>query len=242
MVSPIYRSDLAEVYNADALDVLPELETESVDLVIADPPYGIEWRSNRRAETFDELLSDGSGEEDREGIRKVLAETVRLVGQHRHLYVFGPDDVLAGLLVSERAELVWDKARPGMGDLSAPWGPQHERISFAVSKHRHAGKRDAPALPVRMRKGSVLRFTPPTGRNVRHPSEKPTTLLRELVESSSRAGDLVLDPFAGVGSTGVAAVLAGRRTILVELDDRYARIAVQRIQDAEQIYRSSLDA
>lgn len=236
----LYRSEFAEVHHADALEVLPSIATESVDLVIADPPYGIEWRSNMRAETFDELLNDAPA--DREGIRKVLAECVRLVGQHRHLYVFGPDDVLAGLLVSERAELVWDKARPGMGDLSAPWGPQHERISFAVSKHRHAGKRDAPALPVRMRKGSVLRFSPPTGRNVRHPSEKPTTLLRELVESSSRAGDLVLDPFAGIGSTGVAAILAGRRTILVELDDRYARIAVQRVQDAEQIYRSSLDA
>ena len=141
MVTPLYRSELAEVWHADALDVLPELPTESVDLVIADPPYGVEWRSNRRAETFDELLNDAPA--DRDGIRKVLAETVRLVGQHRHLYVFGPDDVLAGLLVSERAELVWDKARPGMGDLSAPWGPAHELISFAVSKHRHAGKRDA---------------------------------------------------------------------------------------------------
>lgn len=239
MVSPIYRSDLAEVYNADALDVLPELATESVDLVIADPPYGVEWQSNRRAETFDEILSDAPS--DREGIRKVLAETVRLVGQHRHLYVFGPDDVLAGLLVSERAELVWDKGRPGMGDLSAPWGPQHERISFAVSKRRHAGKRDAPALPVRMRKGSVLRFSPPTGRNVRHPSEKPVALLRELVESSSRAGDLVLDPFAGIGSTGVAAILSGRRTILVELHDDYARLAVRRVQDAEKFYRDSAE-
>jgi site-specific DNA-methyltransferase (adenine-specific) len=237
VVIPIYRSELAEVYAGDALDVLPELATESVDLVIADPPYGVEWRSNRRAETFEELLNDAPA--DREGIRKVLAEAVRLVGQHRHLYVFGPDDVLAGLLVSERAELVWDKARPGMGDLSAPWGPAHELLSFAVSKHRHAGKRDAPALPVRMRKGSVLRFTPPTGRNVRHPSEKPVALLRELVESSTRAGELVLDPFAGVGSTGVAAILAGRRTILVELDDRYARIAVQRIQDAEKLARDA---
>lgn len=236
----LYRSEFAEVHQGDALDVLPGFATESVDLVIADPPYGVEWQSNRRAETFDELLGDAPS--DRDGIRSVLAEAVRLVGQHRHLYVFGPDDVLAGLLVSERAELVWDKARPGMGDLAAPWGPQHERISFAVSKHRHAGKRDAPALPARMRKGSVLRFAPPTGRNVRHPSEKPVALLRELVESSSRAGDLVLDPFAGVGSTGVAAILSGRRTILVELDDRYARIAVQRVQDAEQIYRASLDA
>lgn len=236
----VLRTELVELHHADALDVLPTLETESVDLVVTDPPYGVEWRSNMRAETFDELLNDGRDENARRGVARVLAETVRLVGQHRHLYVFGPTDVLAGHLVAEVVELVWDKARPGMGDLAAPWGPQHERISFTVSKHRHAGKAGASSLPARLRKGSVLRFAPPTGRNVRHPSEKPVALLRELVESSSRAGEVVLDPFAGVGSTGVAAILSGRRAILVELDARYVDVAIDRLRRAEELYREGV--
>lgn len=229
----LHRSELAEVHHGDALDVLASIETESVDLVVTDPPYGVEWRSNRRAETFEELIGDGL--DDRAGIAEVIRAAVRTVGQNRHLYVFGPSDVLEGQLVSEPTELIWDKGRVGMGDLSSQWGPAHEPISFAVSKHRHAGKAGTPNLAVRLRKGSVLRFTPPTGRNVRHPSEKPTGLLRELIESSSRAGDLVLDPFAGVGSTGVAAVLAGRRTILVEIEEKYAWEAVTRIRRAEAI-------
>ena len=231
----LHRSELSEVHHGDALDVLPKIETESTGLVVTDPPYGAEWQSNRRAETFDQLLGDGAGADDRGGVRDVLAEAVRCVAQHRHLYVFGPTDVLEGLKVSEVVSLVWDKGTLGMGDLTARWAPAHEPISFAVSQHRHAGKSGKGALPARLRKGSVLRFTRPTGRTVRHPSEKPLALLRELVESSSRIGETVLDPFAGSGSTGVAAVLSGRRTILVEADLAYAELTVERIRRAEQL-------
>lgn len=229
----LYQSDRAVIHHADALDVLPTIGTESVDLVIADPPYGVEWRSNHRRDLFDHIENDRPA--DRDGIRQALTHCVRVVGQHRHLYVFGPDDVLDGLKISETAALVWSKARNGMGDLSAAWAPAHEPITFAVSKHRHGGKAGAGNLAARLRKGSVLTVPPPTGRNVRHPSEKPVALLAELVESSSRIGELVLDPFAGIGSTLVAAVLSGRRAVGIELDPRYAEIAVDRVRRAEEI-------
>lgn len=193
----IYRSDQAQVVHGDARDYLPMLATESVDLVVVDPPYGVEWESGRRAESFGQL--DQDGQSDRDGLREVLRECVRLVGQNRHLYVFGPSDVLDGLKVSAVAPLVWDKQVNGTGALNQPWAPAHEPISFAVSKHRHAGEAGRDNVAVRMRKGSVLRFQRPTGRKVRHPSEKPWPLLRELIESSSRQGDLVLDPCAGSG-------------------------------------------
>jgi DNA modification methylase len=231
----LYESDLATVHFGDARDILPRLTTESFDLVVTDPPYGVEWQSGFRAEAFDQLLGDGGGE--RSDVAEVLRESVRLVGQKRHLYIFGPADVLEGLKVSAATPLIWDKGRPGMGDLASSWGPAHEDITFTVSLHRHAGQRGQEKLPNRIRKGSVLRFPPITGRKVRHPSEKPVDLLRELVESSSRQGELVLDPFAGVGSTGVAAILSGRRTFMVELKREYAEIAVDRIRRAEEIVK-----
>lgn len=238
-MQPIYRSDRAEVWHADARDVLAGMTTESVDLVVTDPPYGAEWRSNLRAEQFDMLTGDGSG--DRDGIRAIIGETVRLVGQHRHLYVFGPVDVLEGHKVADVVSLVWDKGMLGAGDLTAAWGPQHEPISFTVSKHRHAGQTGADTVPTRLRKGSVLRFGRPTGRKVRHPSEKPVALLRELVESSSRQGELILDPFAGIGSTGVAAILSGRRAVLIEIDRRFADIAVDRVRAAERLHQQATE-
>ncbi|MEU4296359.1 DNA-methyltransferase [Kitasatospora aureofaciens] len=69
----------------------------------------------------------------------------------------------------------------------------------------------------------------------RHPTEKPVRLMAELIESSSRRGELILDPFAGSGSTLVAALLAGRHAIGCELDERYVEVAVQRIREAERI-------
>lgn len=233
MSGPIYTGPLATVYCADARDVLPRFQTESLDLVVTDPPYGVEWQSGFRAETFEQLANDGVG--DREGIREILTDCVRLVGQNRHLYVFGPTDVLEGLKVSAVTPLVWDKATLGAGDLTAAWSPAHEPISFVTSKHRHAGQSGKEGVPNRLRKGSVLRFPRPTGRKVRHPSEKPVPLLRELIESSSRQGETVLDPFAGIGSTGVAAILAGRKAVLVEVKREYADVAVQRIRAAEAI-------
>lgn len=152
------------------------------------------------------------------------------------MYVFGPADVLPDLLTTAPVALVWDKLRTGPGDLASPWGPAHEPITFMVSKHRHAGEAGATTnVAARLRKGSVLRCTPPTGRKVRHPSEKPVALLAELVESSTRAGELVLDPCAGIGSTGVAAVLRGRRALLIESHRRYAEIAADRLRRAEAL-------
>jgi DNA modification methylase len=227
-----YASERVKLIVGDARDVLRDLSTESADLVVVDPPYGVEWQSNQRAERFDVLHEDGAG--DREGVRVILEECVRVVGQHRHLYIFGPDDVLAGLKTTAPVDLVWAKPMNGAGDLSARWAPAHEPIRFLVSEHRHAGKAGrTTAVAARLRKGSVLTHGRPTGRKVRHPTEKPVSLLADLIESSSRAGELVLDPCAGSGSTGVAAILRGRRALLVESHWPYARMAAERLRLAE---------
>lgn len=234
-----YQSERVTLYHGDAFYELLELDTESFDLILTDPPYGVEFQCGRREGTFDVILNDTP--DDRDLIRAALIQCVRLVGQNRHLYVFGPTDVLEGLKVTETTALIWDKGVVGMGNLESSWGPAHEPITFAVSKHRHAGETGAKSHAVRLRKGSVLRFTRPTGRKVRHPNEKPVALCRELIESSTRQGDVVLDPFAGSGSTGVAAVLAGRRAVLIESDDRWLALARERIIHAEKIAEEMAD-
>lgn len=234
MSEVLYATDRARVVCGDARNVLEGLDTESADLVIVDPPYGVEWRSNRRAESFDALAGDGADERD--GVRAILEQATRVVGQNRHLYVFGPGDVLEGLKVSAPVSLVWDKGTNGTGNLASAWAPSHEPIAFVVSKHRHAGQAGKDGgIPARLRKGSVLSFPRRTGRTVRHPTEKPVGLLAELVESSSRAGELVIDPCAGVGSTGVAALLRNRRALLIEIDPAYAQLAAARLRAAEAI-------
>lgn len=69
----------------------------------------------------------------------------------------------------------------------------------------------------------------------RHPTEKPLPLMSDLIESSSRRGEIVLDPFAGSGSTLVAAALTGRRAVGCELDPRYVDVICRRLAKAERI-------
>lgn len=73
----------------------------------------------------------------------------------------------------------------------------------------------------------------------RHPTEKPVALMAQLIESSTVRGDLVVDPFAGVGSTLVAAILSGRRAWGVEVEERYATIALDRVRRAEALVRQT---
>lgn len=242
MTEPYLQTEHATLYLADAREILPQFETESFGLVVTDPPYGVDFQSSMRAEKFDAIANDGTN--DRGVIEDILTHCVRLVGQNRHLYVFGPE-VLRDAMnakVSAPAQIIWDKGTISMGDLSSPWGPQHELIYFYTSLHRHGGKRGSENNPVRLRKGSVLTHSRRTGRTLRHPTEKPVPLLSELIESSSRIGDTILDPFAGVGSTGVAATLLGRKSVLVELDEKFAEIAATRLVAAECVREQAVAA
>jgi DNA modification methylase len=74
-----------------------------------------------------------------------------------------------------------------------------------------------------------------------HPSQKPIRLLQEIIQKFTQPGDTILDPFAGSGTTGIAAVRTGRNAILIEKDPGYFAIMSKRIADAQQQMRLPLD-
>lgn len=234
---PYFRGRLSTLYVGDCRALTPTLEPRSVDLLIADPPYGTSWRSNfRRLGRFDAMAGDDGSVDWPAALGELVK---RLLRNKRHVYVFGhdPQRLVEALGLGGTAELIWDKGHQGLGNLELPWGPQHEPITFGVYDWSRRNRDEGSGrLAARMRRGSVLRVPRVKGAAARrHPDEKPVALMRELVESSSCVGDLVLDPTCGVGSTGVAAVLAGRRFVGIELDLRYADIAVDRLREAERI-------
>lgn len=238
----LHHTDRATVIWGDCRD--PQVITQvpnGYGLLCTDPPYGRAFKSGR-SDNFQQIAGD-DGSIDWPG---VLAEwvgpegtTTRGLAEHRHVYVFGyrPDQLSGPLRLGGTTELVWDKAMIGMGDLTVPWGPAHEPITFGVHVKRKANRASGYGnLSARMRRGSIIRSKRPnSGSAKRHSNEKPVDVLAQLIESSSVRGDLVVDPCAGSGSTGVAAVLEGRRCFLVEVDRSYAELAVQRVQAAEQL-------
>jgi DNA modification methylase len=228
-----YRGPYATLYQGDCRDVLPLLR-DRADLLVTDPPYGMAYESGqRRKDEFGPIAGDDGSLNVAHCIRLAL----KRLRNGRHLYVFGPN-VLEGLDVADPTQLVWDKELFGAGNLEQPWGPTWEPIWFSAYIPSAANRIDGEgSLSVRMRRGSVISCSRPNSRGVnRHPTEKPVALLRQLIESSSVLGEIVLDPFAGSGSTLVAATIEGRRSIGIELEQRYCEVAAERLQRAEAIY------
>ncbi len=224
-MKPYYENHGVTLYHGDCREVLKAVPT--VDLLLTDPPYGVSWRSNDRNVRFENIAGDATTEMAIDGLRLSL----RSLRPYRHVYAFGRFD-LSSLSLQKQVELIWDKGSHGGGDISSPWGIEHEYIQFAVYVDSPANiRRGKGNLSARLRKGSVLNVPRLSGVDIkRHPAEKPVALLREMIESSSCIGELVLDPFAGVGSTLVASVLEGRRAIGIEIEERYCEIAARRLQ------------
>ncbi|KAB2384725.1 DNA-methyltransferase [Actinomadura montaniterrae] len=231
MATPYYEGHGVQLYLGDCREVLPTLPRESVDLIVTDPPYGKNWQSGRRKNTLGPIAHD-DGTLD---VAACITTACKVLRDKRHLYVFGPAD-LSPCPFGATAELIWDKEILGAGDLTIPWGPQHEPITFAVHISRPSNRAAGYGrLAARLRKGSVLRVPRANSgaledRHNPHQSGKPVHLLRQLIESSSCLGETVLDPFAGHGPTLIAAALEGRNAIGVELDEACAEQAAKRLE------------
>jgi site-specific DNA-methyltransferase (adenine-specific) len=228
-MTPYYEDREAGItlYCGDCFDVLPSLTSGSVDLVLVDPPYGKEWRSGFRRVSFDFLRGDDGSFDTLE----MLSLCLSALKIHRHLYCFGLQS-WGTLPIAGSTELIWDKEIVGSGDLTLPWGPQHERILFGVYYPSKANRQAGDGrLAARLRRGSILRSIRPNSMRVRHhPTEKPVDILQQMIESSTMLGECVLDPCAGIGSTLVAARMEGRRAIGIEIEEAFCEIAANRLR------------
>lgn len=225
---PFYEDERVTIYCGDAFDILPTLDRASIQLLLTDPPYGVDFQSNRRALKLDKIAGD-DGTLD---VAACLSLACKALGRGRHAYVFGPKEGLPPELCAA-VDLIWDKGLIGTGNLELPWAPQHEPITFAVYEPSQANRAKGYGnLAARMRKGSIVRAQRPQGAATgRHPNEKPVLLLRQLIESSTVWDEVVLDPFMGCGSSLVAAALEGRRGVGIEISERYCEVAVSRFRN-----------
>lgn len=171
------------------------------DILLTDPPYGQCFKSGW---TGSAIANDES--------TAVRDDALVMWGPHLPRIVFGAREV--GHLGGTR--LIWHKPGSGMGNLAVPWQPDYEFIY--VSGEGFSGPRDSSVLtyPLRVFRG-----------NTDHPHQKPVDLLERLIAKCPPG--TIADPFAGSGSSLVAAKLMGRTAIGVELDERYCEVIARRL-------------
>ena len=234
MVSPYYEDDWVTIYCGDAREVLPELGT--VGLIITDPPYGMRWRNNKRSTDMHSRLV-------REDFKEMHGDDVYPTWLFEHkprvaMLVFCRWQELCDDLPRPDNVIVWNKVRHTMGDLK-DYAPCYELIAvYKGWDHELCGKRPLSLitnLPAGARYfGS--KASPST--SVKHPAQKPVSLMSKLI--MPYAPDLtVVDPFMGSGTTLAAARLLGRRSVGIEIEERYCEVAVDRLRQGVMRFPSS---
>ena len=216
-----------KLYNDDCLNVLKDVDDNSIDLVVTDPPYEVITGGRNGG-----VKGKPSGilTENKQLMKSIpkadlwLNECFRVMKDGTHIYIMTNTLNLTNYLniindVGFKLHnlLVWNKnnTTPNRWYMKNCEYVIFARKGFAKSINNPSSQ-------------TVHNFDNIIG-NKQHPTEKPVDLMKLYVENSSQVGDTVLDPFMGVGSTGVACKELGRNFIGVELDKQYFHIAESRI-------------
>ncbi|MFV8169853.1 DNA-methyltransferase [Mycolicibacterium peregrinum] len=206
---PYYQDDQVTLFHGDCLEITDWL---TADVLVTDPPYGMGYESNWNRDKRNVKVGRSVASDKDTTVRDLAIEA----WGGRPALVFGkwtcerPN--------ATRARLIWDKRVQGTGDLTIPWGPADEEIYVLGSGF--TGKREGTVVSVQMLM-SADRERPD------HPTPKPIALMERLLEKCPPG--VIADPFAGSGSTLVAARNLGRKAIGVELEESYCELIAKRL-------------
>lgn len=218
------QNDNVLLLQGDCLELMRQIPDGSVDLVLCDPPYGMDYQSARRSDRSQWKPKIAN---DKRPFVWFVFDAARTLKDGGALICFCRFDSwsafsdaceLAGLSV--KAEIVWDKMNHGTGDLKGCPGFRHEIAVFATKgRFQFHGKRPQSLI-------AIPRVSP---EKLAHPNEKPVQLMTWLVDHYCPPDGTVLDPFTGVSPVGVACLETGRKFIGMEIDQNYFEIARNRI-------------
>lgn len=216
------------VERIDAVELLRALPSASVDLLITDPAYE-SLEKHRAIGTTTRLKHSKASSNDwfhifpNARFEELFVEAFRVLKKNTHLYMFCDQETMfVAKPIAERVgfkfwkPLVWDKRSIGMG--------YHYRSRYELVLFFEKGKRKLASLSV----PDILEHPRVRGG---YPSEKPPEVSEVLVRQSSAPGELVVDPFAGSGSVGVASLRLGRRFLGGDICDEAVRIARARLDE-----------
>jgi DNA modification methylase len=212
-----------QIIFGDSVTELQKLEKNKFDLLLTDPPYGMDFKSgwNKKDKIENDKL-----QETKKILFDVLENSIPLLKDDAHFYIFGNIDYLPEIItiienfLTIKNILIWDRQVIGMGDLQT-YGRSYDVIYFGYKKEfrKLNGTRDRDVL-------NFQRIDP--SKNI-HPTEKPLEIIEYLIKKSTNENDHILDPFAGGGSTLLAAKNLNRFATGIEINEEYYNLIKSRI-------------
>jgi len=208
----------------DSLLILEDLNDGCIDIILTDPPYGINYHSNRSiyedSITKRGLLNDGQ-KEAIELLDRTCEILLRKTAANAHLYFFCSWNVFSSFekVISKYFEIktpiVWDKGNKGSGDLENDWGNQTEIIIYCVKGKKYINER----------RGNLISIPRLHSSKMVHPTQKPVELIKEILKVSYTDSDFVVDPFMGSGVVVKACKEMNIKSLGIELDLEMFNIA-----------------
>lgn len=215
-----------QLLQGDCLELMKDIPDGSVDMVLADPPYGKHYhngasRGKKGFGTGKQVDYISSFQWDEQiPQREIFSEMFRV---SKNLIIFG-GNYFSHFLPPSNCWIFWDKK----GDIPFQNPFADGELIYTTFKK--------PVKKIVFKQQGFIRDS----KDKRyHPTQKPTELLQILIEQFTESGQTIIDPFMGSGSTGVACVNTGRSFIGMELDPGYFETACRRIAEAEEAVKCS---
>ncbi|MCF8013177.1 site-specific DNA-methyltransferase [Candidatus Woesearchaeota archaeon] len=226
----------------DCLEYLKTLPDNSVDLVVTDPPYNVSQKANIKYGNLNIVKNFGEWDFGFDP-EPVMAELKRVLKPKGQIFVFCSTEQIPQYMAIFKQNwffrnlLVWCKTNPAPRLSKTNFVFANEYILYAINDpetkpgqvtFNFQGHKEMHNTLITSALQGKERLRDENHKAV-HPTQKPLSILRKLIEIASNRGDIVLDPFMGVGSTAVACKETGRNFLGCDLDKIYHAISLKRI-------------
>lgn len=247
-----------KIVKGNNLEILKEIPEQTFDMIFADPPYNMQTEgvlkrtdgSNFKGvdDKWDKFASlDNYREFSREWLsecKRVLKDngTMWVIGSFQNIYMLG--DIIQELDFWILNDIIWEKSNPVPNFSGSRFNNAHETLiwfkkknkskftfNYQTMKYLNGGKQERSVWKIPLSTGSE-RLTDSEGKKL-HNTQKPIKLLENIVLSSTKEDDLILDPFSGTATTGAAAIKYKRRYVGIEQDEKYCFYSEKRLKEQE---------
>jgi site-specific DNA-methyltransferase (adenine-specific) len=261
-INPVYKTTDTALYNDDCLAVMSRFPDNYVDMIFADPPYnlsngGVTCHAGKMVSVDKGKWDKSNGfETDVEFHETWISECRRILKPGGTIWVSGTNHSIyqCGFLLQKLNfhilnDISWFKPNAAPNLACTTFAHSHETLLWAKKdkKAKHifnyekmkngVFKEDKMKIPDKQMRSvwSIPTPSPDETTFGKHPTQKPLALLKRIISSSTNAGSLILDPFNGGGTTGVAAKITGNRKYIgIDIEKEYIDLTINRLKAINQ--------